>query len=323
MGKTAVRGALAALVLGAIPAQAQGTFQTLDPSYGGETARRAFFGGFAVSGEAAYRDADLIGFGGSNSIADLSLSARLDYALLPQVDLALIADLSGAAEAQSGRTGLSWVVVKPYWHSEGTDYAVRLAVDPVSEGGLGFRQTEVAFLSTSALSATVATDLSIGVRRLRAGFSERPGEPDFAESIPEAAELSAFRSALDDAPTLSRLVGQSLRASWGYNVLFDPAGSRLSFGLLAEAGDYTIFRTRESALPADGLDAGTRAETPSGRVRSGVAWFRAGVEFSRPAYQLAPFLSIPVATWADVQDESVRHGPRLEKLRIGLRATLR
>ncbi len=322
MSTTAICGALAALILGAIPTQAQGTFQTLDPSYGGETARRAFFGGFAVSGEAAYRDADLIGFGGSNSIADLSLSARLDYALLPQVDLALIADLSGAAEAQSGRTGLSWVVVKPYWHNEGTDYAVRLAVDPVSEGGLGFRQTEVAFLSTSALSATVATDLSIGVRRLRAGFSERPGEPDFAESIPEG-EFSAFRAVLDEAPTRSRLVGQSLRASWGYNVLFDPAGSRLSFGLLAEAGDYTILRTREPGPSVGGIDAGDSAEEPSGRVRSGVAWFRAGIEFSRPAYQLAPFVSVPVVTWADVQDESVRHGPRLEKFRIGLRATLR
>ena len=321
MTHAAIRGALAALVLGAIPVQAQGTFQTLDPSYGGETARRAFYGGFAVSGEAAYRDADLIGFSGTSSVADLALSARLDYALLPQVDLALVADLSGAAEAQNGRMGLSWVVVKPHWHNEGTDYAVRLAVDPVNEGGLGFRQTEVAFLSTTALSPTVATDLSIGVRRLRTGFSEAAGEPDFAETLPEVA-FSASQIAADEPLTRSRLVGQSLRASWGYNVLFDPAGSRLSFGLLAEAGDYAVLRTRETGQPGS-VGAGGDAEAPSDRVRSGVGWLRAGIEFSRPAYQLAPFVSVPVVTWADVQGESVRHGPRFEKFRVGLRATLR
>lgn len=320
MTRTAICGALAALVLGSLPAQAQGTFQTLDPSYGGETARRAFYGGFAFSGEAAYRDADLIGFSGSSALTDLSLSARLDYALLPQVDLALVADLTGAAQTQNGRMGLSWVVVKPYWHNEGTDYAVRLAVDPVSEGGLGFRQTDVAFLSTTALSPTVATDLSIGLRRLRTGFSQATGEPDFAETIAEEA-FGVSRIAADGEPTRSRLVGQSLRASWGYNVLFDPAGSRLSFGLLAEAGDYTVVQTRDAAQN-DGSEA-SDADGPSDRVRSGVGWLRAGMEFSRPAYQLAPFVSVPMVTWADVQGESVRHGPRLEKFRVGLRVTLR
>ena len=270
MSTTAIRGALAALVIGAIPVQAQGTFQTLDPSYGGETARRAFFGGFAVSGEAAYRDADLIGFSGTNSLADLSLSARLDYALLPQVDLALVADLSGAAEAQNGRMGLSWVIVKPYWHNQGTDYSVRLAVDPVNDGGLGFRQTEVAFLSTSALSPTVATDLSIGVRRLRTGFSETPGEPDFAEVVPEVAFAAA--SVVDgEVPVRSRLVGQSLRASWGYNVLFDPAGSRLSFGLMAEAGAYSVLQTREPNGDGGRRGAGRRGAVGPRAERGRVA----------------------------------------------------
>ena len=46
-------------------------------------------------------------------------------------------------------------------------------------------------------------------------------------------------------------------------------------------------------------------------------------EFSRPAYQLAPFVSVPVVTWANVQGEPVRHGPRLDKFRLGLRVTLR
>ena len=318
MTRLAICGLLAALVGASGPAQAQGTFQTLDPSYGGESARRAFYGGFALSGEAAYRDADLIGFAGTGALTDLALSARLDYALLPQVDLSLVADVSGAA--RNGGTGLSWVAVKPYWRGDGVDYAVRVAVDPVSEGGLGFRQTDVTFLSTSALSPTVTSDVSIGVRRLRTGYDEA-GPTAVVEPTTDLAFVGAPPLAADDGgPVRSRLVGQSVRGSWGYSALFDPAGSRVSFGVLAEVGSYTVVQTRgdgdaEVARPVVG--------GASDRVQSGVGWARAGLEFSRPAYQLAPFVSVPLVTWANVQGEPVRHGPRLEKFRVGLRVTLR
>lgn len=309
------------IALGAAPAVwAQGTFQTLDPSYGGETARRGFYGGFAVSGEAAYRDADLLDRiePGAPAPSDLALSARLDYALLPQVDLAVVADLTGAA--QNGRMGIGWVVVKPYWHNEGTDYAIRVAVDPVSEGGLGFRQTDVAFLSSTALAPTVTSDLSLGLRRLRTGYSDPViSELDIGEDgepiVPDS-RLNVGTSGL----VRSRIVGQSVRGAWGYNVLFDPAGSRLAFGLVAEATDYTILQTDDGAVVAGN---GAEAEESSDRVRSAVGWARMGIEFSRPYYQLAPFVSVPVFTWADVQGEPVRHGPRIEKLRVGLRVTLR
>lgn len=322
MTPTAIRGALAAIALGmAAPAAAQGTFQTLDPSYGGETARRGFYGGFALSGEAAYRDADLLDRiePGAPAPSDLSLSARLDYALLPQVDLALVADLTGAA--QNGRMGLSWVVVKPYWHNEGTDYAIRVAVDPVSEGGLGFRQTDVAFLSQTALAPSVTSDLSLGIRRLRTGYSD----PVLSElDVDDAGEPIVPDSRLNVGTTglvRSRIVGQTLRGSWGYNVLFDPAGSRVAFGLVAEATDYTILQAQGADVLADA--PAEEAEESSDRVRSAVGWMRMGVEFSRPYYQLAPFVSVPVFTWADVQGQPVRHGPRIEKLRVGLRLTLR
>ena len=324
MTPTAIRGALAAIALGmAVPAAAQGTFQTLDPSYGGETARRAFYGGFALSGEAAYRDADLLDRvqPGEPAPPDLSLSARLDYALLPQVDFALVADLTGAA--QNGRMGLSWVVVKPYWHNEGTDYAIRLAVDPVSEGGLGFRQTDVAFLSTTALSPTVTSDLSLGLRRLRTGYSDAvPAPTEVGEGgEAEAPAVPDIRINVGtDQLVRSRLVGQSVRGAWGYNVLFDPAGSRFAFGLVAEAADYSVLQSEGVDLDADGEAAG---EESSDRVRSAVGWVRAGVEFSRPSYQLAPFVSVPLFTWADVQGDPVRHGPRVHKVRVGLRVTLR
>jgi hypothetical protein len=325
MLRPALLGALA-VALGAVPATAQGGFQTLDPSYGGETARRAFYGGFALSGEAAYRDADLLGLADAGAPAGaVALSGRLDYALLPQVDLSLVADFSGGVGR--GPLGLSWVVVKPYWHNEMTDYAVRLAVDPAAEGRLGFRQTDVSFLSTTALSPEVTSDFSLGVRRVRTGYIDAlaldeqafgvrstPGLPD--PDAPTDGPSGPVLAALATDPAGVRLVGQELRASWGYNVLFDPAGSRLAFGLTGEVGDY--------ALVSSGTDAPDGGETAGvERIQSGIGWARAGLEFSRPTYQLAPFLSVPLVTWATVRGEPVRHGPRPEKLRLGLRVTLR
>ncbi len=288
-------------------ATAQGGFQTLDPFYRGEAAQRSFDGGFALSAEAAVRDADLLGIAEPGTPASpLAFSGRLDYALLPQVDLSLVADLTGGVGR--GPMGLSWVVVKPYWHNEATDYAVRIAVDPASEGGLGFRQTDVAFLSTTALSPAVTTDVALGIRRVRTGYTPAADEVLEAGTIGVGAE-ALLRGAPGDGGV--RVVGQELRVSWGYNVVFDPAGSRLSLGLVAEAGDYALVRT--DATPEDGPE----------RIRSGIGWLRTGVEFSRPSFQLAPFLSLPLVTWADVRGEPVRYGPRPEKLRAGVRIMLR
>lgn len=299
---TCVAATLLALAGGAA---AQGGYQTLDPFYGGETAGRAFYGDLAVSAEAAFRDGDLLGLRApGTAVRPLALAGRLDYALLPQVDLSLVADLSPGLVGR-GPLGLSWVVLKPYWHNERTDYALRLAVDPASEGSLGFRQTDVAFLSTTSLSPEVTSDVSIGVRRVRTGFTD-PDSLDAA--LGDAGPLGGDALRLVDGPARMRLVGQELRVSWAYNVLFDPAGSRVAVGLAAEAGDYAV-------LGGDGSSAD--------RIRSGTGWLRVGVEFSRPAYQLAPFAGLPLATWAEVRGEPVRHGPRPEKVQIGLRVTLR
>ena len=311
MSRTALcTGLLAALFgVGSGGAAAQSGFQTLDPFYGGETAQRSFDGGFAVSGEAAVRDADLLGVAEPGTPASpLALSGRLDYALLPQVDLSLVADLSGGVGR--GPLGLSWVVVKPYWHNEMTDYAVRIAVDPASEGGLGFRQTDVAFLSTTALSPDVTTDVALGIRRVRTGYT---AALDTASGALGADAALGLRAGPEGDGV--RVVGQELRVSWGYNVVFDPAGSRLALGLVAEAGDYALVRA-----PTDG---GAAEDGVRERIRSGIGWLRAGLEFSRPTYQLAPFLSVPLVTWADVAGEQVRFGPRPHKLRAGLRVTLR
>ena len=314
---------LAGVGLSAPGAAQGGGFETLDPAYGGETARRGFYGGFALSGEASYQDAD-VGASGTAAGSDLSLSARLDYALLPQVDLALVADLTGGI--QSGPLGLSWVVVKPYWHNEMTDYALRVAIDPASEGGLGFRQTDVTFLSTTALSPNVTSDLSVGLRRVRTGYTPLDEEALPGATDPTAMDLAAAARMTAPEPTeRARLVGQEIRGSWGYNVLFDPAGSRFALGLVAEGGDYAIVRTRFSTDPLspDGAAVAEEEETGSDRIRVGTGWVRAGMEFSRPSYQVAPFVSLPVVRWSDNEVGPDLEGPRVQRFKFGLRLTLR
>ena len=313
MALSPLRHAALALALagGVGGAAAQGGFETLDPSYGGETARRAFYDGFAVSGEAALRGVGAAETGTATG-GNLSLAARLDYAVLPQVDLALVADLTGAA--RSGPLGLSWVVVKPYWHSERTDYALRLAVDPASEGGLGFRQTDVTFLSTTALSAAVTNDFSVGARRVRTGFSFASAE-DVVES-PDDPTASPD-------PRRERLVGQELRVGWGYNVLFDPAGSRLSIGVVGEGGTYSVIPSRVRVLGESGDADPVGPADDQRRVRTATGWLRAGIEFSRPSYQAAPFVSLPVLVWDDAESATDLPGRRLQRVQFGLRLTLR
>lgn len=302
---------LGATALLAAPAQAQGTFQTLDPFYQDESARRDFYGGIALSGEVGYRQGSLLQPASEvgSAAGTLALSAQLDYALLPQVDLSAIIDLSGGVGR--GPVGLSWVILKPYWHNEGTDYAVRIAVDPASEGSLGFRQTDVAFLSTSALSPTLVSDFAVGLRRVSAGYDTNP------LNVVEADPDGAFTAALIANTDRVRLIGKELHASWGYNAVFDPGGSRISVALLGEAGDYTLVSAHATA---DETGQETASEE---RVRSGIAWLRTGLEFSRPSYQLAPYISVPLVTWASVRGEPVRHGPRPDRARFGLRVTFR
>ena len=307
MGPSRVRAALllgASLALSAAPA-AQGVLRTLDPFYQGESARRDFYGGLAVSGELSYRTSDpLRPAGGSSAPSDLALSVQLDYTLLPQVDVAAVVDLSGGIGR--GPTGLSWLVVKPYWFNDDTDYAVRIAVDPASEGGLGFRQTDVAFLSTTTHAPTLTSDFAIGLRRVRSGFTVDEGA--LAVDDPQGPSVPASLLA---AERQVRVIGRELHATWGYNVLFDPGGSHLAVALLAEAGDYRLIPTGTDSVGAED------------RVRSGIGWLRAGVEWSRPAYQISPYVAVPLVTWADVQGEPIRNGPRPDRARFGLRLMLR
>ena len=282
-------------------ASAQRPIQTLDPFYQDEVAGRAFYDGFAVSGEAVYRPAGLLpGAPGQRASGDLAVSASVDYALLPLVDLGLVFDLTGGVSR--GPVGLSWVVLKPFWSHDGTDYAVRLAVDPASEGGLGFRQTDLAFLTTQRLSPVVESDFSFGFRRVRTGVQGAidPG--------PSAGLLAA--SAFD---VRTRVLGKELHATWAYRFLLDPAESHFTVGVLGDFGDYALLETT-----AREEDAGREV-----RLRSGLVWLRAGVSLQRPGYVMAPHLAFPAFVWGDVRGETSAQGPRPEKVRLGFRLTLR
>lgn len=310
--------ALCAACLLATAAQAQRPFDVLDPFYQEETARQTFFDGFAVSGEIGYRAA-----GPFRQAADadqrgpFALSVRADYALTRQIDVAAIFDVSGGLVSQlgGGPVRLSWVVVKPYWRNEHTDYAVRIAVDPASEGGLGFRQTDIAFLSSSDLSPLVSSDFAVGLRQAQVGFERLQVEEDGGGLLDPTAASS------DPEFTRIRAIGREIHLMWGHRLHFDPAGSNFFFTLLAEAMDYDLVESKLFGGTPEEEEAD--GEEDRGRYRGGVGWARAGFEINRPGYRFSPFVSVPMVSWLDTAAERGTRGPRVRNLRLGLRLTLR
>ncbi len=313
--RTALLVVAALLVLPGL-ALAQRPFEVLDPFYQEESAQRTFYDGFAFSGEVGYRssgpfrpspDADARG--------PLALSFRLDYALTRQLDLSAVFDVSGGLVSQlgGGPVGLSWIVVKPYWRNEDTDYALRIAVDPVSEGGLGFRQTDIAFISTSNLSPRVSSDFAVGLRRAHVGVERL----QVIEAPGEGLGLGAAETAL----VRTRAIGREIHAMWSHNFHFDPAGSSVFITARVEAMDYDLVASR----PFDEADEEAEDEPgeASSRYRGGVGWVRVGMELNRPGYQFSPFVGVPMAAWLDTAGESNTWGPRFQNLRFGLRLTLR
>ena len=122
--RSTVRALLSAVLVGAVctgaglthEAQAQRPFQTLDPLYQGEQAQRTFYDGLAVSALIDYRPTGLLQSSSSTGVGQrsaVSLAGRVDYALLPQVDVAAIVDLSGGIG--TGPVALRWLIVKPFW----------------------------------------------------------------------------------------------------------------------------------------------------------------------------------------------------------------
>ena len=167
----------------------------------------------------------------------------------------------------------------------------------------------------------MTSDFAIGLRRVRTGYVEAEDAQEAIRTFGEGGvaadgeSLPVPFSSLALSDERVRLVGQEIRGAWGYNVLFDPAGSRVLGALIAEAGDYALVRSGgDGTADGDG--------TPE-RIRSGIGWGRLGIEFNRPSYVLAPYISVPIVTWANVRGEPVRYGPRPDKARFGLRVMFR
>lgn len=275
--------------------QAQRPFAVNDPFYQSETARRTFHDGLAATGEVAYRASSPVpGSGVATSGSPVSLSFRLHYALARRLDLNAYWD---AATTNTGPTVvLSWVGLKYYWSVDNGDYAFRLAVDPASDGRVGFPQADVALILTKALTPLFSTDFAIGVRRVRKGFRQFVPAGAVAGDDPLGDVLS--QSQFID----TRALGTELHFMLSYNTIFDPARSNLFVALIGEGGQYELF---ESSFAGTSL---TEDEEEFGRshYRGGLVWMRSGIEFNRPSYQVIPFMSVPLTHWTTEENEEAR-----------------
>ena len=283
---------LGALALGAAalagPAAAQRPYSVYDPFYRGETARRGYDGAYALTGEASYRTGGAARVDALGEPGPLGLALRLDYGLARHLDVGAIVD---ASDAGAGRSlAWAWVVGRYFWTTDEGDYSFRLALDPASDGRVGFPQADLAFLATTPFSPTASSDFALGVRRVQRGYQQLvPVEtPDVAQPPVALRDYDVF---------FNRAYGWELHVMTAYNVLLGPSGSRAYAGLAADRGEYELQRVRVEETEG-GAEVAPGAETPErSRSRGGVVWMRGGIEVVRPNYRVAPFVGLPVVQW--------------------------
>lgn len=301
--------ALAFLVVGVPDAVAQRPFPVHDPFYRSETALRTFHDGLAATGEVSYgRD---VSSNIGSSTPSLGLSFRLHYMLSRRIDLNAFWDAAGTA---TGRTiVLSWVGVKYYWSVDSFDYAFRLAVDPASDGRVGFPQLDAAFISTKTFSPVFSSDFAVGMRRVRKGFRQFvPAEPTLTDGGPIVVAPNSASQFID-----TRAMGMELHFMWSYNLIFDPAASNLFVSVMGEGGQYSLFETEFGGNSGPAVTASADDdELGETDYRGGVVWMRSGIEYNRPSYQVLPFMSVPLKQWAPENDDKSR-------MQLGLRLMLR
>ena len=283
---------------------AQRPFLLNDPLYRSEQAQRPFFSGYALSAEVSYRNAGALQGDGIQSLESdpLGVSFRLDYKLASRMDLSAVVDAAGNTTRRG--LSLSWVILTYYERSEQSSTALRLAVDPSFDSRAGFPQIDVAWLSSSFLSPLSSTEFAFGIRRVKLGYEQwLISEPNLSNSFllhNTVAEIAPL-SEIDIIYT--RALGWELHLMLGYNFKFDPAGSNIFLSFLGQAGSYDLLETsyQEPLLPQFTLSAATSFEreiTESKDYVGGVIWFRSGIEFNRPSYQILPFIGFPVQQWA-------------------------
>ncbi len=283
---------------------AQRPFDAYDPFYQTETARRAFIGTYAVGARVALRasggaiDSALLALPVGTRRGPLGLALRGDYALGPNVDVGVVVDVAAVSGGQAVRW--SWIVGRYAWTVDATDYGLRLALDPDSDGRTGFPQADLALLATSVLSPRLVSDVAIGLRRVRRGFQEVVPRPDAPVPLNPMTDFDV---------AYGRAIGWEAHAMVTYSALLSPSGSRVFGTVSAERGAYDLVRI--GTLSGDGA-----AQTRAGKVRAGVIWARAGGELARPSLRFAPFIAVPLVRWGP-------SGPSPARPTMGVDVTLR
>ena len=305
-------------------AQAQRPFLLHDPLYRSEQPQRAFFGGYALTAEVAYRNAGSLQGDDLQNVEPnpIGLSFRLDYQLASSLDLSAIVDAAGSTIRRG--LSLSWLVFKYYERNESASFALRLAVDPSFDGRAGFPQIDLAWLSSSLLTPFSSTEFALGVRRVRLGYERWVlSEPVLTNSFVLHGVNNAFETRNNLDVIRTRALGWEIHMMLGYNFKFDPAGSNLFVSLLGQAGSYDLLETsiQEPLLQQLTLAAATpfkREITTSKEYLGGIIWLRSGIEFNRPNYQILPFIGLPLQQWIP----SAGNWPRSRR-QVGVRLMIR
>ena len=221
-------------VASSLTAEAQRPFQQYEAFYRDETSTRQYFDRFAITGEVAYNPAPADPGDGLSSIRPdrIAYSARFDYRLADHFDIGVVVDAYGNSASRS--VGVSWVAFKYFRVVESGTYALRLALDPASDGQGGFPQLDAGMIYSSIMSPEVTADLGVGARRVRVGY-ERLVPLDGPETPVEVSPILP-----DYGIIYSRALGWEVHAFFSYKALFDPGGSHIFFSLLGEAGSYEM-----------------------------------------------------------------------------------
>ncbi len=302
------------ILFGVAEILAQRPIRTFDPFYLGESANRIFFDTYSITAEASYRlnsflTSDEIADTGLSSASDpLGLNFRVEYHLSRQLDMGIYVDAVGNTAGRS--LDLSWITLKYFQRYENVNYAIRLAVDPASNGGAGFPQMDLGFLYHTFHSPTVSSDYAIGIRRVQMGFQQ------LIKTTPQLLdEDDAIIAKPDPERQLlrSQALGWEVHLMGGYNFIFDPAGSKLYVSVMGEGGSYDLVE-----WVVDDLDPGGGARI-SRNFSGGVIWLRSGIELNRPSYLISPHISIPFKQWATSAGDD---WPRSTAY-LGLRLTIR
>lgn len=128
-----------------------------EPFYREETARRQFFDALLVRADVGISSSPspsrpMTGTG-LQTVSPLSLGLQLEGRLWSRSSWGTSWDLLRRLQLSTPLP--DWIWIRYYWRVEETDYALRVAFDPIP-GQSGFRRVDVAFLSSTDLSPSWA-----------------------------------------------------------------------------------------------------------------------------------------------------------------------